>query len=181
MDLPWLTGPNAGRTCAGLLGFDAGEDLSAIGSRRHWTGVCPKNARERDLASTASRYGVRRALVLDGKVIYDSETAREVRNRVVALAGVPRTVLTFSTHRAPDIQRGQVIQFAADVGELLPYPDPISDGSWTGKSFVVTEVEQNLGPTSFATRVVAVSVHGVGVGVPGAGWGDDWGFNWGGG
>lgn len=121
-------------------------------------GDSPTNSREKTLAGSVARYGARRDVQLDLRAVYDSSTAREVRNRLVALLGRARVSVEFATEKAPDVERGHVIQFDSDLDAALSYPLPGSDGSWVGKSFVVVETEQLLGPTALFTRIRAVSL-----------------------
>jgi len=152
-------GLNGTRTnCAGLLGFLGLRDDVAASGVRSWLGNSPKNLREADMLNAATRYGARRDTVEDLRAVIETDTAREVRNRVAALVGKPRLTVTFSTDIAHDIERGRVIGFTSDFDAVLPYPDPDSDGAWAGKRFVVVETEQQLGPVAFYIKIRAVSL-----------------------
>lgn len=165
MNLNWelgASGINGTRTdCHALLGFEGIRDSVGIGLSVPATCLladAPKCVLEAQLTKTAQRYGARRDTVLDARAVQESETARELRNRVGALIGKPRVILNFSTEMAPDLERTRVIQFSGDFDAILPYPDPDTDGSWVGKRFVVVETEQQVGPVAFYTKVTAVSL-----------------------
>jgi hypothetical protein len=166
------------RHCGDLLGFPADADLVATtGTVPSFCAYSPKGIREQAMKAAAARYGARRDLSIEGRAIYDTRTARDLRNRVADLMSKPRVVVSFATDRAPDLERGRVIMFSSDFDSILPYPGPDSDGLWAGKGFVVAETEQHLGPTAFYTRVVAVSINEAAsiVGLWSAGWGNNWG------
>jgi hypothetical protein len=95
-------------------------------------------------------------VTVSSRTIHDTDVAMSLRNRISALLRAPRNVIQFNTSKAPDIERGQVIAFDSSVDQLGAYPGPGTDGSWVGKSFVVTEVVHSVGPTSLATTIVAV-------------------------
>lgn len=148
----------AGRTnCAEVLGFYPLRDTIANTYYAHM-GNTPKGSREIALLASAQINGAKKDTTEELRAVWDTDTAREVRNRIVALLGVARLTITFSTNFAPDLQRGRVVGFDSDMDAVLPYPLPGSDGSWSGKRFVVIEVEQVLGPAAFYTKVRAVSL-----------------------
>lgn len=154
-DLPWKTGTNAARNAAELLGFDRNEDTLHGGATRIWNSISPKLNIEEQIASDIDRIGPKRDLSIEARAVDDTDTAREIRNRIATLSRRQSLQVIFTTEKAPDIQRGNVIAFQADMDTVLPFPDPDSDGSWVGKRFVVTEIEQLLGPLSFKTRISA--------------------------
>jgi hypothetical protein len=162
VDLNWETGVNGlkglKRNCASVMGFSTLRDNLSGGTTRSWLGDTPKNNREAQMLQAAKRYGAKRDTVEDLRAVGDTDTAREIRNRLAALLCRPRLVVTFSTDKAPDIERGRVISFTSDFDAVRPYPDPDTDGSWLGKRFVVVEVEQILGPAAFYTKVRAVAL-----------------------
>jgi hypothetical protein len=82
----------------------------------------------------------------------------ELRNRLAVLAGRRRRRLRFHTEWAPNLERGRVIQFDATMDDVMPYPDPDTDGSWVGKRFAVVKVGQGMMPPTYATEIVAVSL-----------------------
>ena len=148
------------RHCGDLLGVSGESDLLQSLDAPHGT-TCfftPKGNREIALRKTAARYGARRDVEIEGRAIYDTRTALSLRNRIADLLGKPRTIITFNTTKAPDIERGDVFEFRADMDDFLPYPGLGSDGLWTGKRFIVTDVTHHLGPSSRDTTIVAVDV-----------------------
>lgn len=165
IDLNFQSGPDGAdsavsvRYCADVLGYDPGEDKLAIfNALGAWTGDCPKGNRETALRAIANLYGPRREMVIEARTITSTGAARSLRNRVVDLLSSPRVMVRFSTMKMPDLERGDVFQFADDVDELLPYPGLGSDGSWIGKRFVVVELSHNMGPLRYDTVVRAVQV-----------------------
>ena len=162
IDLRWAGGANGSesatpRTAASLFGFDPRFDYGRATLQIH-VAPCPKSNREATVATTEALYGRKREGTYEGRFIYDGETAREMRNRIMDLYGKPRMRIEFTTEHAPDLERGRVIAMSGDFDAVLPYTEPGTDGSWVGKRFVVVETEQMLGPTAYSTRIVAVSL-----------------------
>ena len=155
VDLLFATGTNVARSCSELLGF---LPVDAAGGISSHTGDFPKTRGEDDLAIAAARWHPKRELNLEARSIYDTDTARELRNRLVDATAKARQTVTLTTDFAPDMERSRVFEFDADMDQVMPYPDPDSDGSWAGKRFVAVSVEQMLGPTSFATTITGVSL-----------------------
>ena len=147
-------GANAGtpRNIAALLGFDSSRDL--LGATIY-SAHSPKNNREQTIATSILRYGPKRQFHRDLTTVSDTDTAREVRNRILALLAEPLLRVSFETERMPDIERGQVFQTDGSLDTEVPFPRPGSDGSWASKKFMVYRVTQNTGPT-FTTIVEAV-------------------------
>lgn len=156
----------APRCAAQVLGFEVGADLLATSGGATWyTGFCPKGTRERTLRSMTARLlgrtgngPSRRPTTVDGRAVHDADTAKETVGRVVDLFGRATGELSFAAEGLIGIDRGMVLEFDADMDTLMPYPDPDSDGSWVGKRFFVTETEQRLGPSTYDTAIVAVSI-----------------------
>lgn len=163
-DLRWRTGPNGllgtKQTAAELLGFDmrnddVGVSRGTVGYRH--VGYCPKAALEDLILPVDERLGKRREVPVDGRALYDTATVREVRNRLVALLASPRGQVSFTSERHPDLRRGDVFEFDADMDTLRPYGVPGSGGSWIGRRFRVIETRQRAGD-SWHTEIVAVDV-----------------------
>jgi hypothetical protein len=162
----WETGAsglNGTRTdCHSLLGFtglrDSGPIAGGGGVGTCQLGDSPKGDLERDMGNFALRYGAKRDTTLDARTIQDSETARELRNRVAAFFYKPRIVVDFATEMAPDLERSRVIKFDSSMDGVIPYPDPDVGSSWLNKRFVVVETEQMTGPVAFYTKVRAVAL-----------------------
>ncbi len=160
LKLLWETGSNGidaatPRACGGLLGFDMARDWDD-GSK--WAvGHSPKNDREQDMTASVARYGSRPPLNVELDYVNDTDTAREVRNRLADLWGEVPVEIQFETERMPDLQRGMVFDFDASLDEVKPYTVPGTDGSWAGKKFVAVRVERHSLPTSHQA-VVAFEV-----------------------
>jgi hypothetical protein len=163
---PYGHGTAAPRQAGQVLGFEQGDDLLATTAGPTWfTGGCPKNTRERTLRNMSKRYlrrtgtgNARKPTTLDGRAVFDAETAREVVSRVVDLFGRVSLEVSIEAEGLFGIERGMVLEFDADMDTLMPYPDSDSDGSWSGKRFFVTETEQRLGPSTYDTALVAVAI-----------------------
>lgn len=132
------------RACGMLIGADMARDTD---SAAVFTGHSPKGVREHDCATSVARYGARPEVVVDLRCVNDSDTAREVRNRMLDLWKQPPVEIQFTTERMPDLQRGMVFDFNATLDEVKPYSVPGSDGSWLGKKFVAVRVERRTYPT----------------------------------
>jgi len=145
----------APKSIAEVMGYDGAYDRDAQGARRWWIGESPKGIREQTLTTATDKYGQRRELVIEGKAIYKTETAWEIRNRLIQWAAEPRVVVRFSTTRMADLMRGQLIEFGDLDQYELSYPKPGSDLQWAGKRFRVMQVEQGLGP-DFSQQIEAI-------------------------
>jgi hypothetical protein len=148
--LPWETGANGidaatPRTAGMLLGFDTARDSSA--TQKYWTGDSPKNDREADCATSQARYGKRPLQKFELRAVNDTDTAREVRNRHLDWWKQPPAEIQFQTERAVDFDLGMVMEFDASLDEVQPFPVPGTDGSWSGKQFIVTSIVQHSLPT----------------------------------
>ena len=144
------------RHCGDLLGAPAANDILG-GDSTHGSVCffCPKGVREAEFRKAVARYGARREVEFEGRAIYSTDVALELRNRTADLLSRPRTVIQFSTTKAPDIERGHVFEFWPDMDDF-PYPGLGTDGKWSGKRFIVVEAAHYLGPTSRDTTIVAV-------------------------
>jgi hypothetical protein len=95
----------------------------------------------------------------EAKTIIDTDTARELRNRIVDMASDPDLqVVTFRSTKVPDLERGRVLAFSSLFDAIIPFPKQGSDGSWSGKKFWVVETRQNAGPARWDTEVTCVEV-----------------------
>lgn len=160
VDLEWETGTNGinaatPKTCAVLLGFDPTRD--SVGGVHSHTAHSPKLDTEQDAASSVTRFGQQREIQRDLRFVVDTDTAREVRDRIVALSTAPPMRIRFSTESMPDLERGRIFEFDSSMDQVKPYPRPGSDGSWAGKKFVAVEVQQGLA-ASYHQEVVAYEV-----------------------
>jgi hypothetical protein len=110
--------------------------------------------REATAAVSQGKYGIRSA---NRKLDYCRATSSAIAlvTRTVDLLSSANPVVTFSTDQAPDLERGRVIQFDADVDGLLRCPLQGGGGSWAGKYMWVVEVNQYGAPTN-RQDVVAV-------------------------
>jgi hypothetical protein len=159
VDLKWETGSNglnAGlKNCAALIGFDSVRDLAGSAN---YLGHSPKGNREILARDARAKHGGRREWSTPGITIQDTDTAREISLRAFDLFSVSRPKITFASGYVPDLERGRVFEFEANVDELGTYDVPGSDGSWAGKSFLVIEAGQDGPPDSLDTQVVAMQV-----------------------
>lgn len=161
LDLWTRTGTNGltgtKQSAAELLGFDWTEDCNSQGATQLWVGRSPKTLVETQLTEAALQFGQKRDITLEGKALYDTATALELRNRLVALLRKPRAVVRFASDFHADLERGDVFFISSDLDALQPYAAPMTDGSWGGKLFLTLETQQRFGD-SWHTEVVAVDV-----------------------
>ena len=182
--LRWRSGPNGHidhnppYTAHSVLGFVPYDDtpMSQVA-----TGVVPKGVLQQAMRLAVQRYistgsngPSRRALTIEGRAIYDTDTALELRNRLAALMSQPRVIVSGLVDGAIGLERGDIVEF--DFNTLCPYPDPDLNGSWVDKGLVVTEVVQHMGPDNYGTEFIAVHV----LAGTGVGWDWDWSNMWGG-
>lgn len=166
------------RHCGDLLGAPVDADI--MGDDFTHGSVCfftPKGNREQLMRDLANLYGARRELNVQGRCIYDTPTARRLRNVLADLFAFPRAPITFSTLYMPDVERGNVFLTDEDVDETGAFSGDRSDGSWGDKKFAVAEFVHHLGPTRLASDIVAVQVGTIEEVL--AGWGYGWGYSWG--
>lgn len=147
--IEFATGPNGTeaatpKSCADLLGFDGRQDTL---NRKWQMAHSPKGWREATLATSAAIYGQTREVVVEGRAIYDTDTARELRNRLVDWLSAPRIVVRFSTTRMPDVHRGELVRFDDLDNFGISFPKAGSGGLWAGRRFRVLQVQQRLGPS----------------------------------
>lgn len=159
LDLLWASGTNGTlsatvRSAHEVCGFDGSYDRNAQGATRHWMSDTPKGAREKQLRTAGAVYGFTRPLTIEARAIYETDTARELRNRLVDILKAPPVMVPLRVVGCPDMQLGRVFQLHADVDEFAPYAAEGTDGSWVGKKLMALEVEQMLGPT-FEQRILA--------------------------
>jgi hypothetical protein len=188
----WRSGASGGipnavsKNAAAVLGFSPysdGVETPTPYTMEKWA-VAPiaKTTRQQVFVTANNRYmrltGVgpgRAALNVEAKYIQDTDTAVSLRNRLADLTTVPRIVVSASIEGVVGIERGEIIGFDSSMDPLRPYPDPDGTGSWVGRRFVVVETEQHLGPDSYFTEVVAVSIY-LGDGYGSSPWGlSKWG------
>lgn len=133
----------APKTAADFLGFDGRFDTPvAKWARAH----SPKGIRERQLRDAGGVYGQTREVVVEGRALYDTDTARELRNRLVDWMVVPRIVVRFSTFKMPDVRRGELVRFDDLDNFGIKFPRPGSNGLWAGRKFRVLQTQKRLGP-----------------------------------
>jgi len=149
----WATGASAATNCADVLGVIRADVAGGMLPLRH--GDYVRGDREDVASDYQDRYGPREEQQITADWIRDENTAVSLRNRRFDLTARPRVVVRFSTMRAPDLRRMQVIAFSSDLDSVVAYPKYGSDGSWSGKRFRVLEVTQNCGP-AYHTEVLAI-------------------------
>lgn len=161
-DFKWKTGTNGldGTKLSAweVLGFDwiADQQGIGLGIKRH-NGWTPKTDLEKKLVIADAKFGKRKEVTRDARGIYDTLTARALRNRLVTLMSKPRAVVSFASEVLADLRRADVFEFSSDMDEVKPYPVPGSGGSWAGRKFRVLETTQRFGG-SWHTEVVAIDV-----------------------
>lgn len=133
--LDWASGAHTGSNCAAELGWDV-SDVAA--------GVAPhaRGMREPTAAALLALNGARDPDSVTLDMVNDEATAARIRNRRFDLRGTERTIVTFGTLWAPDLQRLRVIDFDSTLDAHKAFPRYGSDGSWAGKSFLVLSVTQ---------------------------------------
>jgi hypothetical protein len=145
------------------LGFSPHDDT--LGWSTLVSGCVMKGLRQKALAIAQRRYlrstgdgPARRPYTIEGRDIFDTDTAVEVRNRAADLFSRPHVEVSGLVEGVFGIARGEVVTFDEDMAALMPYPAPDSDGLWAGKKFYIVEVRQHQGPDNLASEIVAVSV-----------------------
>lgn len=158
LNLPFETGANGAnaatpRTCGALLGFPIDRNVSLNDS--NYTGVAPMGTREAVLLA-AEKYGATRPYTASARTILDTDTAREVRDRLIDLAATPRPTVSFRSFRIRDLERYHVLQFSDRFDGLLKYPEEGTDGSWAGKKFWVANCRHFVGPNRWDSEAFLV-------------------------
>lgn len=158
--LRWESGANGidaatPRGAGALLGFDMARDWD---NGTSWAQAhSPKNARQTTMQNSVTLYGERPAQVVELPAVFDTDTAREVRNRLVDLVANPPVFGVFLTEKCPNIGRGMVFETHSSIDEWLPYTVPGSDGSWGSKKWLVFNVVKKFQPTMHQ-EIVALAV-----------------------
>ena len=156
--LLWETGANglnaAGglKNCAALLGFDSVRD-STVAGQSSYLGHSPKGSREITCRNARDQHGGKREWSTPGLTIQDTDTALEIANRAIDLFSVPRARIRFASSYLPDMERGRVFEFEADVDQLDSVP-----GTVVGRRWMAVEAQQNMIPDSLDTEFTAVEV-----------------------
>ena len=130
------------KTCADVIGFDPRFDRE---DAYFHVADSYKGHLELLLRKGAQSYGYTRDLVVEHRATYDTDTAREGRNRLVNWLREPRVRMSFTTWRMPDLKRGHVLRFDDLDNSGVAFPKRGSDGLWTGKTFRVLSVTQKAG------------------------------------
>lgn len=158
LQLLWATGGQGlngtRRNIAGLLGFDTNANSM---NQSSYLGACPRKERETPYLNSNAMFGKKREVNVDGRALYDTATALELRNRLTALKAVPRAEIRFSTEIHADMEIGDVFTMDTSVNSLQPYAGPNTGGLWTNKQFRTLETVQSFG-SSWHTEVVAVDL-----------------------
>lgn len=150
--LQLASGVSAARSIHNLLGWKK-ELTSQSGNR--WTASNIRGDRQTLGSRAKDKFKAKQSATVSGDWLRVTEVAADLRDRVFDFLGRPRVEVTLATHVCPDIRRGDVVEFDADVKAFTKFPEPGSDGSWSGRRFWVTEVMQHLGP-SFHQELVLV-------------------------
>lgn len=132
-------------TASDVIGFDPRIDRDFA---TYHVSDCYKGHLELLLEAGARSYGYTRDLTREHRATYDTDTARDGRNRLVNWWREPRLVMRFATWRMPDLQRGHVVTFPDMDDSGVAYPKRGSNGSWIGKTFRVMSVIQKAGTST---------------------------------
>lgn len=157
----WATGTsgtnNTNQHAGSLLGFDPNEDSSSLDgvSLRAVNAWVPVGGRE-NLSAALGVDAESRTLRIKGETVIDDLTARELRNRAADLLCKERPLVRATLFNYPDIERGRVIEFSADLDALVPY-SAYGAATWAGKRFMVIEKSQRMNG-AFETEIVAMEV-----------------------
>lgn len=147
-ELLWKTGADGSdsgspRHASDLLGWDGRQDTPAA---KFAQALSPKWYHERTFANVVSETGARSDDVIDGRAIYDTETALDLIRRKIDWIQKPRVIVRFRTTRMPDVERGVLVQFDDLDNFGIAFPKAGSNGLWTGKKFRVVSAVLRLGP-----------------------------------
>jgi len=154
------TNQAAPKSAAGVLGFDGSYDREPTGNQNHWTSDTPKGNRELVLRRNGERVGFSRELPFDARAIYDTDTARQLRNELFDLMCRPRAIVRWVTTRMPDVHRGELVRL--DDLDNFGVAFPGGNGLWASRLFRVISVVQRLG-SSFEQLIEAVEVEAFGL------------------
>lgn len=165
----WRNGPNGQiyntvpKTPYSALGFSPHDDTAPW-----WvivTGSVLKGLRQKAMSRASQRYlrttgdgPSRKAQTIEGRDIFDTDTALEVRNRVGDLLSRPHVIVQGTADGLFGLRRGEVVTFDDDMSDVSRYCAPDSDSLWAGKKFYIIEAHQRQGPDSLAVELTAVSV-----------------------
>lgn len=140
------------------LGFVPADCLGRGAGRGTYFGDSYKGTREHGIRATSNQFLHKSPTEIDGRVVNDSPTAREARNRVLDLGGLrQRLVARLSSNVHADAEVGDTFQFAYDMVEVQPYPLPAAGGFWNNRTNMILEAHTHFG-TSWHTELVVVDV-----------------------
>jgi hypothetical protein len=148
------------RSAYEVLGF-LPADLVVRSAEAAWVGVSPKGNRERKLRDLDATYFKKPSENFDGRCIYDSGTALEVRNRIIDLKARPRGTVTFVSPILEDMEVGDTFLFSNDMDALTGYPvhgGAAPEGSWASRTFFALESHVSFGQ-SWQTEIIAIDVN----------------------
>jgi hypothetical protein len=171
--LLFSSGTSAAMSCRTLLGYAAADTTTG----KVCAGTMMRGNREALAATSATYWSEKEEQAINADFIRQQVVAALYRNRRFDLVSQPRVVVSFSTLKCPDLQRGRVFSFGDDLDSTYAYPGPGRGNSWYGRRFRVLEVSQNL-VSSWHQEVVAVEVSPTGT-YASSGWGWNWGGDWG--
>lgn len=152
----WASGANQATNCADVLGFIRVDGSGFTIGQNH--ADYQRGSRETIAASYEGFYDPREELAVTAEWIRDELSAVELRNRRFDVGGLPRVVCKFATHYMPDVRRMQVIPIDSTVDAKASFSKYGSNGLWTGKSMLVLDVTQNLGPSDWSTEIMAINI-----------------------
>jgi hypothetical protein len=152
----WLTGANQATNCAEVVGYARADSVGITIGITH--ADYQRGSRETSAATFESYYDPREELQITAEWIRDETSAVQLRNRRFDVGGTQRTVCKFATHYMPDVRRMQVIPIDSTVDAKASFSKYGSDGLWAGKSMLVLDVTQNLGPSDWSTEIMAINI-----------------------
>jgi hypothetical protein len=152
----WNTGANAATNCADVLGILRTADVTVTIGIAH--GDFIRGDRERDSNTFQGYYDPKEEMQITAEWIRDELSAVMLRNRRFDLMSTPRAGCRFASDFMPDVRRMDIVPIDASVDAMSRFPKYGSDGSWVGKSVLVLEVVQNLGPSDWTTEIMGVHI-----------------------
>jgi hypothetical protein len=152
----WGTGANAATNCADVLGYIRADSTGTTLGLLHADYL--RGTREVSASTFEGYYDPREELQITADWIRDETSAVMLRNRRFDLMSSPRVICKFATDFMPDVRRMQVVAIDGSVDVKSRFPKYGSDGSWIGKSILVLEVAQNLGPSDWTTEIMGIHI-----------------------
>lgn len=154
LSLLTASGAHNAKSAWPTLGFRSSVDYTGAAAPGY-TSAYRRSARERSANRSKLIYGPKDRTALSPDWIDTTVDALDIRDRVFDWRVEPLVTMRFATMRMPDIERGMVFYTDTSIGNL--FPTEYGASAWGSRKWMVTEVNQKLGPT-WETEVVAVEV-----------------------